>query len=508
MPNAAKKLFSDENRKYEKPLLFAACLFFLILYVSLCFNNNIWTDEGFTIELIQGNLKEIILGTAADVHPPLYYIILKPFTVVFGSSLLVMKLVSILPMILTMALGGACIYRRFGFGSGILFILFLGSIPCTMEYAVQVRMYSWAVFFVTMMSLTALELVCEKSYLCGVVLGLLGAACAYTHYFAFVAALWIYGYLFLFTIIKKRSLFKYWLLACLVSLLVFAPWYRFMRIQVSGVSKNYWIEPITAKTWGEFMPFLFGMDIPKADIIWGILLVSALIVLIVRLLGQGSKKSENTVSKEEPAAFAEGPDTTAVVSGTEPDTETMADSIFPLLCFVTVVSVLITGVVISNLLRPIFIIRYLLPCMGLTAAFLSISFGRIKEKSLLAALCFFCIAATSVDMGVSIYREYTWTKTDATEAFLSANVGENDIIAYNYEGYKFVYDYYWSDDEKILWMDVDLNNCPYENIWLLDTIFMPWPTDEYLAGFGWVREYCGNYGIEHNDFKIWRLHRQ
>ena len=63
-------------------------LIFFLCYLSLCFNNNIWTDEAFTIELLHSDFAGILKGTASDVHPPLYYLIAKCVTLVFGDSLL------------------------------------------------------------------------------------------------------------------------------------------------------------------------------------------------------------------------------------------------------------------------------------------------------------------------------------------------------------------------------------------------------------------------------------
>ena len=81
------------------------------------------------------------------------------------------------------------------------------------------------------------------------------------------------------------------------------------------------------------------------------------------------------------------------------------------------------------------------------------------------------------------------------------------MIAYNYESYKLIYDYYWDDSEKVLWQDIDLDTDTHDTIWLLDTIYWPTPTDEYLAEHGWKRTFMGNYGIEHNDFKIYEITR-
>ena len=69
---------------------------FTALYVSLIFNHNIWTDEAFTLQLLRENVKGIIDGTARDVHPPLYYLYAKIFTVIFGDALLVQKVAALL----------------------------------------------------------------------------------------------------------------------------------------------------------------------------------------------------------------------------------------------------------------------------------------------------------------------------------------------------------------------------------------------------------------------------
>ena len=166
-------------------------LIFFLCYLSLCFNNNIWTDEAFTIELLHSDFAGILKGTASDVHPPLYYLIAKCVTLVFGDSLLCLKLVSILPMFLCMSWGALIVRKRFGFRAAVLYLVLLGVIPCTMEYAVQVRMYSWAIFFITFMALWAYEAYLEQSlrFYAGIVLT--SAAAAYTHYFAFVSAILI-----------------------------------------------------------------------------------------------------------------------------------------------------------------------------------------------------------------------------------------------------------------------------------------------------------------------------
>lgn len=458
--------------KQKKGILAITALFFFLIYVSLCFNDNVWTDEAFTIDLLKQDFRGILHGTASDVHPPLYYLIAKCFVLVFGDSLLSLKMISIIPMLLCMTWGAAIVWKRFDFHTALLFSLLLGAIPCTMEYAVQIRMYSWAIFFVTFMAMWAYEAYLEQSwrYFAGIVLT--SAAAAYTHYFAFVSAILIYGFLFLALVCRKRKGLLKWLASVLAALLLFMPWMPYMKIQVRGVSKSYWIEEITGETIREFLPFLFDMDIPWSAEIWAAFLIVGMLLAVLMIV-----KRERV------------------------------QGIYALLLLAVPVFTAVTGVVASSLIRPIFIVRYLLPCMGLTALFLAITLSRYACREIYLAMLVFFLCVVGVDYKESIYQEYQWTLTAQTEAFLESHVGEKDIIAYNYESYKLIYDYYWDDTEKILWTDVDLEDHEYETIWLLDTIYWPTPTDEYLAGFGWKKTFMGNYGIEHNNFKIYEITR-
>ena len=460
------------SEKQKKVILAVSAVFFFLVYVSLCFNNNVWTDESFTIDLLKLDFPGILHGTASDVHPPLYYLIAKCFVLVFGDSLLSLKMVSIIPMILCMTWGAAIIWKRFDFHTALLFNVLLGAIPCTMEYAVQIRMYSWAIFFITFMGLWAYEAYLEQKwrYFAGVVLT--SVASAYTHYFAFVSAILIYGFLFLVLAFQKRKGLLKWLVSVIVSLILFVPWMPYMKIQVRGVSKSYWISEITGETIKEFLPFLFDMDIPWTTGIWALLLGLGIVLAIIMICRKEAEKG-----------------------------------IYALLLFAVPVFTAVTGVVASKLIRPIFIVRYLLPCMGVVALFLAVTLSRYACREIYLTMLVFFLCATGVDYKESIYQEYRWTLTKETEEFLDSHVGERDIIAYNYESYKLIYDYYWDDSEKILWTDVDLENNDYETIWLLDTIYWPMPTDEYLAGFGWQKTFMGNYGIEHNNFKIYEIKR-
>src|SRR3989338_11107154 len=55
----------------------------------------LWFDEAFSWRLIQFPLPELPTRAAADVHPPLYYILLKLWASIFDTSLLSLRLFSV-----------------------------------------------------------------------------------------------------------------------------------------------------------------------------------------------------------------------------------------------------------------------------------------------------------------------------------------------------------------------------------------------------------------------------
>lgn len=81
-----------ENVKRIGYYLIPICLF--IIYLQTAFNNCIWLDEAFSMSMIKQSFWEMICNTAIDVHPPLYYIILKMIISVFNLFIRKFYLVS------------------------------------------------------------------------------------------------------------------------------------------------------------------------------------------------------------------------------------------------------------------------------------------------------------------------------------------------------------------------------------------------------------------------------
>ena len=64
---------------YCIPMIMIICSFITI------FENTIWVDEAYSLELAKHSMIDLIKIDSLDVHPPLYYIILKVGYIILGG---------------------------------------------------------------------------------------------------------------------------------------------------------------------------------------------------------------------------------------------------------------------------------------------------------------------------------------------------------------------------------------------------------------------------------------
>ncbi len=185
----------------------------------------------------------MLRGTAADVHPPLYYLLMMAVKFFMGGkeSLTAYRFLSLVGTWLNLLLVGATLVRkRWGVCSANVYILFFGLTYYTLEFSVMVRMYSWGTFFVTLSAVLALFYYegerTKDIVLCGIVTLL----AMYTHYYALLAVfiLWLF---LLAGGIKKKALLKRILIAGTCIVIGYLPWLSAFYHQTRTVAEYYWI---------------------------------------------------------------------------------------------------------------------------------------------------------------------------------------------------------------------------------------------------------------------------
>ena len=175
-------------RNRNKIVISMTIFFIMIIDISLIFNNNVWCDEAASINLSRCSFGDIIKYASMDFHPPLYYFLLKITGVFFHDALWGYKLVSIIPVVITMIVVDKWILanvKNNSLWSAVVFSLLMGLSPCNMGKNVEVRMYTWAALWVTLFLLSSLEItINHNSKRAYISLILSGIAACYTHYFA------------------------------------------------------------------------------------------------------------------------------------------------------------------------------------------------------------------------------------------------------------------------------------------------------------------------------------
>ncbi len=151
---------------------------------------SLWYDEGFSVYLAHMSPAEIISQTAADIQPPLYYLMLHGWIKLSGDDEPVVRGLSALFGVLTVPLiygvAGQLFGRRL---AGLLAALLLAVSPLHIWYGQETRMYTLLIFLCLLSTYFLLLLVSRpqrvrEDLLLWLAFTLTTIAALYTHYFA------------------------------------------------------------------------------------------------------------------------------------------------------------------------------------------------------------------------------------------------------------------------------------------------------------------------------------
>jgi len=148
----------------------------------------LWWDEGWSLYFAANDLGSILELTAVDIHPPLYYLLLKIWTTIFGSSAFSVRFLSVLAGTATVPVLYTTGRRLVGERAGLLAAFLLAISPFHVYYSQEVRMY----VLVTLLGLAAFYFALQwkvgsgENGRLGIGLGyvLTATAALYTQYYA------------------------------------------------------------------------------------------------------------------------------------------------------------------------------------------------------------------------------------------------------------------------------------------------------------------------------------
>ena len=480
MPVYIKKL---EKYKAAVPYITAIIVSIFTTFPVMAYNV-IW-DEAYSIDLVRGSIIRIIQESAIDVHPPLYYLILKAFNLFGEESLLRYQLVTAVGTYLNVFILGATIIRkRWGCRVSFLYILWFGLSYSTLEYTTLVRMYSWGAFFVTAAALFLFlyyENNGKREFILGIVMTL---AAMYTHYYALVAVFFIWLILLLAVVVKREKRVGRIFLGGAAVTIGYLPWLRTLLSQSSRVAENYWIGLFDWHEWRMVPAALMESDDPVVGV--GTVLYVFLIVLLILAF----------VRKKWSA----------------------------ILCVAVFFSTMTVGALFSVLLTPIWATRYMYVAWGLIALFVAIAAGEVTTffSNIVQGLLVFVLAVTAlVSFNSMLNSEKMRSSADEWVAFLEDNVDDNAyLIVDDPVGHNIVYKFYLPDanciyTESLLMNDVReglnsfLQDGSGNQIWYVidyrqQKIGMN-AMQGYLDELGYTIESVGAYTIQHKYLGVFKV---
>ena len=325
----------------------------LTTYIALT-NLGIWTDELYSIFTTKYPYDYFVETIIGDVHPPLYYYILLFLNYVFKgvNPIIIGHIASIIPLYLLFVIGYFTVRKRFGWLTFGLFSFFITFMPRFMFNYIEIRMYSWAMFFLTASFIYLIEVVNLPNYKNWILFTLFTIGSAYTHYYSAIGSVILYLGFLIYILFKNRQLLKGFICSALIAIVSYIPWIPTILNQLNR-HVNYWILPITPKTIVSYFFFIFspneyyivGNDLIPPTIL-GCLLIIALAILIIYSL----KKRNESENKYAYAAI------------------------------LVAIMIPLVGILISIIRQPLFHYRYIFPGMGCFWLGIAMLLNKIENK--------------------------------------------------------------------------------------------------------------------------------
>ncbi len=223
-------------------LLFLLCS---IMILSLCFQDAINYDEYFSVSWCRLSWHGLWSQLMNDVHPPLYYIILKVIYDITCGNLFFCRLFSALSCIAMLWFGLRFCLTEFGCRSALFFIIFTYMNPFMIQKSSEIRMYMLASLFTVLSGIAAYHILngppLPRNWSKFTLFSLLAA---YTHYYALLTMAFLYAGIFLYFIFtRSKKGFAHWSVCALCTVAGYLPWLPIAFRQVTSVNNAYWIEP-------------------------------------------------------------------------------------------------------------------------------------------------------------------------------------------------------------------------------------------------------------------------
>jgi len=235
----------------------------------------LWYDEAYSHIMAGLPLARLMDATAADVHPPLYYLILHALALVMGNTPLVLRGFSVVCSVAGLALYWP-LARELGLNrvEQLLSMALLAIWPVNVYYAQEARMYAWLQLLVV----GQLYTLYRRNWFA---LALITLLAIYSHNYGLIYTAFI-GLIGLARYRKNRADLARLVCSIAIPGVAWLPWLRVLLGQMNGIYDSYWIETITpGSVVYSIYQVLAGFNVPDALMPLSVLCLGAGLVILV-----------------------------------------------------------------------------------------------------------------------------------------------------------------------------------------------------------------------------------
>lgn len=388
-----KELLKKENRLHIAIIILGAILIFIP-----AFHSNIWFDESYSVALMNHSFAEIWTIGSNDVHPILYYWMLKIVNLIFGTNLIAYRIFSALGIVVLGILGFTHIKKDFGKTTGILFSFFSMFLPVMLNYALEIRMYSWTIVFVTLMVIYLNRFIKQKDFKNLILFGLFSLASCYMHYYALLAAGVVNLGLIIYVIRKKdnfeKGMIKNFILVETMQVILYIPWLICFIKQALRVGAGFWITIEFPQILIDILNFQFKGNL---DQMLPTILASVLYLYIVYIIIKNLRKKED-----------------------------IKKGIIPIAIYIIVIVI----VALVSRISPILYARYLFTITGLLIFAVSYFLAKENNQLMIGLICGAVLVMSIMNLKANIEENYDVSNQEPI-TYLQENLQPNDIIMYS-----------------------------------------------------------------------------
>jgi hypothetical protein len=279
---------------------------------------------------------------------------------------------------------------------GLVYTAIVIFTPILVAHAQEVRMYSWAAFFVMGSVIYAHLAISEGRRSDWIKFGAFTAAAMYTHTYALFAAFFVGLFCLVWLLLRDRKKLPLFLVAVGVPVLLFIPWLIVLSQRALQVSQEFWIQEVTGRVIWEVLAIPFSLRFYYDDPLYRVVTVIAFLIIVEGVVVALTKKQP--------------------------------DKLLPLLSVFVFLATFLNGVLLSKLIRPILIPRYMVPLLGVFICALAYGVSRFP-RWLAAAVCI-VFAISQVGTIQSVYQHRFNGPMDEVAAYLEENAGPDDVFVH------------------------------------------------------------------------------